>query len=320
MKLILWGDPQFHPWQEDVRPDRWETLLNIIKIVYKEAADREADRIVFMGDLFEDKRRVRTDIFSAVFQELLKGWNKYKIPHHMLMGNHDRWNWRSILDLFRHMEGFTVYTMGAVLEPPLLFVPYGAEVAEHLEYTVMFAHSEILGGDLGQGIRSVHSMLPEKALLKKGKRQVCFNGHYHHPQKIVLSDEHIPVVCVGTPAELNWSDADSDTFRGITVVDILGGTKVVHQRIKLNFPRFYNSPNEAAKKGDFVRNLEEQKAQIQTKTHNEHATIGGGNMESAIRGYVSEKGTEKREKTLTDLGIHIYNARTGTNVLKRGGV
>jgi len=318
-RLILWGDSQFHPWQEQERPERWETLLNIIETVYQEAVNRKADHIIFLGDLFEDKRRVRTDIFSAVFQELLKGWNRYRIPHYILMGNHDIWNGRSILTPFKHMDGFTVITE-PLLEPPLLFVPYGAKVTDSLvDYTVLFSHTELVGGNLGHDVRSIQSMLPEDLLLKRGTRTVCFNGHYHHPQTIKLSDEHVPVHCVGTPAELNWSDADSKVPRGIGFVTIKG-QKVTYERIPLNFPRFFNAPSDEATELDFVRNLEEQKRSTKTKTHNDHDTIGGSEMTHAIRGYVVEKRKSGRAGPLTELGIHLYNARTGTNVLKKGGV
>ena len=155
---------------------------------------------------------------------------------------------------------------------------------------------------------SISSTLPDELLLKKGNRTICFNGHYHHPQTIKLSQNHIPVICVGTPAELNWSDADSEIARGIVYVEV--AEKQVHyERIPLNFPRFFNSPSSKAKKNDFVRNLEEQKREAQTRTHTNYDIIGGSEITQAIQGYVEEKQKSTRQGTLTELGIHLYNNR-----------
>ena len=138
---------------------------------------------------------------------------------------------------------------------------------------------------------------------------MAFNGHYHHPQKIQLSSDHIPVVCVGSPAELNWSDADSSISRGIMCVE-LEGSKVKCTRIPTNLPRFFNSPNPEATDRDFVRNLELEKKRNtgNTRVHDKHTVIGGANIKKAIRGYVEETTAANQDgrRTLSELGLTLY--------------
>src|SRR3990167_8487607 len=87
--IVVWGDLQAHPWQELERPDRWRELLCVFGMVNRVAKDHDADAIVFLGDLFQNKRTLRADVVGETLIQFARAIEEFDKPYYIMEGNHD---------------------------------------------------------------------------------------------------------------------------------------------------------------------------------------------------------------------------------------
>ena len=291
-RFVVWGDLQAHPWQESRRADAGKDLVRVINTVYEIANQASANGVVFLGDLFESKRAVRTDYASRIIQQInyraLCSRDAY-IWNCMVEGNHDRYNGRSMLNAFNYETGVSdgetnfssvddVYSKPTICRIKshapnkfsIAFIPYECDPKSGLKDfcnaalhdgipLVAFSHCQISGSVMGESV--IGGKLVERgtttlpAGIRNGKT-VIFNGHYHRPGTLTLPEGN-QVVFVGSPMQYNWTDIDSGD-RGIVVVDILPNNKVEWRRVWFNgTPRFYSAENkDQATSIDFVREVD----------------------------------------------------------------
>lgn len=315
MSTVIWGDAQFHPWQETERPDRWRDILRVVDIVYQHAADIDAEKIVFLGDMFETKRSVRSDVFSAVHSRFYTCAKKYNIPHILLCGNHDIYRDRkdSLLHTFLLDDLILPVVNDYVVLDEELFVPFGVDVPEDTEYRYMYTHAEIEGCFHTANCESSVSGIPAGLLAGTRLRQCVFNGHYHSHQIAVRDAASVLVECVGAPFHHCWRDVATGSNmnmrrRGFVVLH----DNDVHDFISLDdeFPRFVlNCDKDTAKTNDFVEHSYEQDERKSSAVARDDELGIGTSMDptNSIPGYVSYSGVDKkRQKPLTDMGIELY--------------
>lgn len=319
MKLVIYGDTHFHQFQESDRPDRWKEMLRIIDIVYNVAVREEAEYICHLGDLFETKRAVRTDVAARVMWKILENDRAYSIPHLFIRGNHDSYRGETPLTTLQAAsENISVCNTKPYnniwLFPSLsiLTVPYGCEEVEADDYDILLCHAGIRNGHMANGIHTTTSTLPAGLLEKTGRRKICFNGHYHIPQTITTPGQ-VPVICVGAPYHLNWSDADSNLRRRGIIVVTITRERCSYKRIWLNrFPHFYRKRTKDTRPKDFVQEELQNISDVATVVHESADVIGGSNMEDAIEQYTLDRFQGKQDdEYVSEVGIALYRGEGG---------
>lgn len=275
-KILAWGDLHVHPWQENERPDRVrENYLRVIGDVARCAEDEQVDMIVFLGDLFESKRSVRTDLFVQTYNALRASFLE-EGPLIWLAGNHDYY--KGSCTLLPLIDGRYIGVSSIVVwngvhvrsiprEPSpeydwvLGFIPSGTSVPEGhrvlLESDVLFLHTDVVGAQMAEGLQTEASGVHESFFELGGRCKLVVNGHYHVPQDIQRKG-WVPIHCVGAPLQHNWSDASNPKqgltdSRGCSIITLEDAGVVTTKRIKFDqYPRFYTEGDPRIREGDFV--------------------------------------------------------------------
>lgn len=309
-RYIIIGDTQLHPWMENIDDRHWRKLPEIFDHAAVWADELDADGIVHMGDLFESKRAVRSDVLVATIRKIKEvTQTRSPMSFFFLAGNHDFYGGECMLDVLPDRDNVVVVTREPYKIQGALFVPYGIQPDPDIRYRVMFAHADIRSAHLGHGIHADTSTIDERCLLKQGKRELVVNGHYHHPQQIQLSSKHVPVECMGTPYHVSWSDMDSPR-RGLTCIELLeGGGYRIKRKTLGSYPCFLSSAEHTRPGLDFVR----ETAKLNTanaSVREESYTVGGADMRQSIQGYAqSRTNSKKKARTLAEIGFALYSGQ-----------
>ena len=322
MHVVLFGDLQAHPWQEGQVARRWLDHVNALKRIRDSAYSfGSATPVVFLGDLFESKRLIRSDVASLIYKNM-------GFVTHLVCGNHDIYKGMcSLLPITNmHMNGGgLLFQAEAVVHHrlgfPAAFVPFGATkqsievVANDMSWVVAFTHADIEGAYQAAGIRTQQSTLPPEFFEAGGNRRFIFNGHYHRHQVIQKNKSSVPVVCVGAPLCHSWADCDDTTPRGYVTVEIKWGIPdsylVDWEHVPLTeFPRFYSTPGPHARPLDFVLTPPADPAMVQAATvvHGNVDDASSMDLSVALEGYLSERYpnmTAAERDRLVALGVQI---------------
>ena len=308
---VVFSDLQLHFWQETERPDRWKDMLNVFDAVFRMAKKHNAD-IVFLGDLFESKRSIRSDILSATYMRIAKLMRKSDARFHFVAGNHDQYAGICTQSAFRLGRRFLVHDSAHATcinaEYSIYALPYGAISDPNLDYRVLCSHVDIRGAKMSQGILAESSGVDESIFYRRGSRSLVLNGHYHVPQTIDLGKKYVRIECLGAPLQHNWGDARSgDLERGIYVLDMHEDGKSSTTKIPLRkFPKFYIDPDDTVciRKGvDFVRTTPKIKVESKRKGVKDIAAI---DPVSFIPAFVSSRIKDERQrKKLISAGLAL---------------
>jgi DNA repair exonuclease SbcCD nuclease subunit len=269
IKLVVFGDLQADRWQEGERPKRVDDFINAIHKVYDIVNDVNADMVVYLGDLFERKDRLHTDVLTKVVATFTDCITHAGCPTQLVAGNHDLYRSGNILDIFNDVQNAEVVTQPASIVYKgynLLFVPNGTVLSNEqecssIDYDIAFMHAEIRGATLAKGIQSHTSSFGGKLTgdvsfaRKTGRRKLILNGHYHIPQTIQWKSlwKCVPIICVGAPLCHSWSDEGDLSNRGCVIVTMTK-ENVATDRVAFDFPKFLPEGHKAIRPGiDFTR-------------------------------------------------------------------
>ena len=305
LKGIVFGDLQAHPWQEQISATRWRDCVKVISDVYDKADEVDADFVCFLGDLFESKRAIRSDVMAAVYEKFIENARHFDGHTYLVKGNHDIYRQGCTLQPFRGAGGkITVCeTVTAVKLHgyDLLFVPWGSEAQSVglSKYSLAFTHCEFKGArHSATHVTEDDSMPPQfrNARIDNPNR-VIFNGHYHHPKTYMgQKNEDVPLVNVGSPMHHDWSDIDSGP-RGCVEVFIDGGApswKWHH----FDYPRFFRDESSAEfREGkDFALPKLDEGRTAQTATHKDVEDIAGEDTHAMLQAYMQREGVPAMHK------------------------
>ena len=307
VRVLCTGDWHIHPWQEAERPTRWrDDCLRVVDDLHTAARITKADAVVFLGDLYEDKRKARHDLCAQTIDAIDCFARCVKVPIMWLSGNHDSFypDIASILPLYRT----NLYRISSLCTPPVgefaeeyskvLFCPWGigSNISEELtNYSVLFCHTTFSGISVNAGT-SFESAdgLPAELTAPKPGRRLIVSGHYHNPQFIKGTAQRLPVLCVGAPIMHDWSDLEPREPRGFVLLRLLpDGIKIVRLPISQNYPRFWRERTAQTKPTDFVlseivrKDITEDASQ-----HDNVVQIAQAGSLSAIKAYVDEQKPE----------------------------
>lgn len=311
VRWVVFGDIQVHFWQETERPSRWKEMLDVFDVVFRTAKKHQAD-IIFLGDMFESKRSIRSDVLSATYERIAKLMRKSEARFHFIAGNHDQYAGICTQSAFKLGRKFFVHdgntSTSISTEYGVYALPYGATPDPKLDYRVLCSHVDIRGAEMSTGILAESSGVNEAVFRRWGQRDLVLNGHYHVPQTIDMGRKYVKIECLGAPLQHNWGDArSSDIERGIYVLDIHEGGRNRLTKIPLrSFPKFYIDPKDVScvRKGvDFVRTTPKVKVESGRKGVK---AIAGVDPAAFIPAFVSSKiRDKKKQKKLIKAGFAL---------------
>lgn len=184
------------------------------------AKEEQVDLIIFVGDWFDNRSRLRLDTIDAgntIMRLLLE-----VAPVIMIVGNHDMFfrNNRSIhsVDAYRDWDGVTIVDTPEVIGN-VGYVPFlvGTEYLEVLdmEAKYIFGHFELPHFLMNSTIE-----MPDKGALKADAfthPEMVFSGHFHKRQ-LKTNTNKIPVWYIGSPFGHDFNDVD-DEARGMMILE-----------------------------------------------------------------------------------------------------
>ena len=196
--------------------------LNFVKWFCRQVEEQEADTVIFMGDWFDNRSRLRVDTINYSWEaaNLLAG---LKQPVFWLIGNHDIYfrNHRTMHSV-PYIDGIggNVVIVNELTEiGDCLLAPWmvGNEFAEVPGYEVkyIFGHFELPLFLLNENV-----VMPDKGGLHHDHFTECdavFSGHFHKRQ-LKVNEHGIPVYYIGNAFPHNFNDV-GDTDRGMMVLD-----------------------------------------------------------------------------------------------------
>jgi predicted phosphodiesterase len=213
----VFGDIHFGDRSDS--PVHNQDCMNYIEWFCEQASAAQADRIIFVGDWFDNQSRLRLDTnhFGAMaLRRLLE-----VAPVEMLVGNHDMFYKHSrevhSLVAYEEWKNVRVHNRCAVIDGVGL-VPFlvGTEYLEvlQMEAKYLFGHFElprfltnatIAFRDNGQ-FNSEQFLAPE----------MVFSGHFHKRQ-MKTNKAKVPVWYIGNPFGHDFNDV-GDTERGMMIL------------------------------------------------------------------------------------------------------
>jgi len=216
--------------------------INYIKWFCSQAKKAKVDKIIFVGDWFDNQSRIRTDTnhFSNLAMRMLLEVAEV----HMLTGNHDMYNRanRTVtsIDHFGNWDGVTVYNTPTVIDQ-VGMVPYlvGSEYLEvidmkakyifgHFAFPRFLMNSSIEMHDKGQF--NADQMV---------NTEYVFSGHFHQRQ-LKLNKSKVPVWYIGNPFGHTFNDVN-DQERGMMILEWGGAPEFINWNDGPLYQRFTTS-------------------------------------------------------------------------------
>jgi len=232
-KLIgVVGDLHFFPSVDNT--DKWEQVYDELgDWIVSEYTKRGIKTIIFLGDLFEGRIQLKKEKGAdfRTYTHLVKFLRKFDdFELAILVGNHDCFykntsdnhglkafeKWDNIM-LVDEKPEFIYYTQCS--EPvmgdtddhipfsKLALVPWGTELKDIPKADTIFGHFDIKTFKYNAHKTSEHGFKSEQLFRCSSN---IISGHYHHHQ--VRKYKKGDIMYVGTPLQVNWGEANKDSY------------------------------------------------------------------------------------------------------------
>ncbi len=216
-KVAVLTDPHFGKRSDS--PVHNQDCLDFIDWFVAGALINKVDRIIMIGDWFDNRSRLRLDTIHCGNQGMRKLLEV--APVDIVVGNHDmffRGN-RSVhsLDIYRDWPGITLYEnhtmIGNVGFCPFLVGTEYLEVAD-MEVKYIFGHFELPHFLLNSSVE-----MPDRGGLHADHfihPSMVFSGHFHKRQ-LKTNKSGIPIWYIGSPFAHDFNDV-GDNLRGMMIL------------------------------------------------------------------------------------------------------
>jgi len=219
-----------------------QDCINFIEWFCSVAKKEKVDKIIFIGDWFDNQSRIRTDtnhFSNKAMRMLLK-----VAPVHMLTGNHDMFNRENrtvtSIDHFSNWEGITVYNEHTLVDG-VGMIPYlvGSEYLNviGMKAKYMFGHFSF-----PRFLMNGSTEMRDSGQFNSDQVTNCdyvFSGHFHKRQ-LKLNKSKIPVWYIGNPFGHTFNDVN-DTERGMMIMEWDGEPKFIDWEEGPLYQRFTTS-------------------------------------------------------------------------------
>lgn len=195
--------------------------FQFVKWFCNEVRENHCDAVIFVGDWFDNRTRMRVDTIHYSWQaiELLNGLG---VPVYWVVGNHDMFfkNNRNIISMPYLGSTENIYLINELTEiNDVLFAPWltGGEFAEVPSYEVkyIFGHFE-----LPLFLLNDNMIMPDKGGLHADHFVNCdavFSGHFHKRQ-LKVNEHGIPIWYMGNAFPHDFNDVN-DRDRGCMILE-----------------------------------------------------------------------------------------------------
>lgn len=237
-KILLFSD--IHIAQHKKSMERLNDCLKTLEWVFETAKSKNIDKIVFAGDLFQDREKIDIIVYHLVFEKFIK-YCDGSIKLWLLLGNHDlwfneRWDINSVQP-FSAINGVTVIDKPCALQignSELDFLPFAHNPIDHLKelmpstrkrkgHKTLIAHLSIDGAKTN----TMHNIYSDVIIEHDGDMVAVgpklfrswdkvWLGHYHGAQTL----DNIEYI--GSPLQLSFGEAFQD--KHIVIYDTEDGS------------------------------------------------------------------------------------------------
>lgn len=195
--------------------------LDYIKWFCSKVIEHKCDNIIFMGDWFDNRSRIRldTNYFSNLALECLI---KTNLPITMIVGNHDMFysNNRTIhsLEFMKNIKSIRVIDKITEIGD-CLFIPYvvGQEFTSIPTYKSRYVFGHL---ELPLFLMNNYSEKEYNGGLHMNdfvNNEIIFSGHFHKRQ-IKINKHNIPIHYIGAPFSHDMNDAN-DHNKGFCILE-----------------------------------------------------------------------------------------------------
>lgn len=213
LKIAIFSDIHIHPHSSSF--DKLNNCLDCLEWIYSETKKRGIKYLIFIGDLFHDRRSINTYAYHKTY-DILK---KYKddITSFYLLGNHDiyyknKTTVNSVSPISEIVNVIDKPTTISIEDRDFDFLPYTEDPIESFSHLgmsdILFGHlsvpEAILNSKYNTKYRSDDIVQEIKETPKEylDKYKKVFLGHFHYKQKISESIEY-----VGSPLQISFNEA-----------------------------------------------------------------------------------------------------------------
>lgn len=217
-KAAIFGDIHFGKRSDS--PTHNQDCLDFIDWFCQNAQEHEVDQIIFLGDWFDNRSRLRLDTIDSGNQAMRK--LRQVAPVTMILGNHDLFfrNNRSVhsIDAYREWDNVTIIDEITLMDG-VGFVPWlvGTEYLEvaDLDATYLMGHFELPYFLMNSTVE-----MPDRGGMNANQftnPELVLSGHFHKRQ-LKKNVNKIPVWYIGNPFGHDFNDV-GDEERGMTILE-----------------------------------------------------------------------------------------------------
>ena len=231
-EFIVFSDIQYYNNQSksyltsDGSTSWFTAQLGVTEQILNYAINNKIHIVAHNGDLFEEKNRIETSLYTDVWELYNYYHKKYELRFIFNRGNHDGLALSDKSSL-KPFSSFSTVISNVSDIGYWRFIPYGKVTKESLEShrvcDILFLHEDIQG--LSYGTQTFRSRSNLKLDMLSSWKFV-FNGHIHKPQRIGN------LYVIGSPMIQDWGEAE----------DKKGFIHYKEDKIKFvetDYPKFY---------------------------------------------------------------------------------
>jgi len=239
-KAAVFGD--LHLGKHSDSPVHNQDCLDYTQWFCDQARNADVDAIIFIGDLFDNRSRMRLDTLSV--GNRVVDMLRQVAPVYMIPGNHDMF-YRHTRDI-TSISGYDCWDNVTVHNDPIVvegvgFVPFlvGTEYLDviNMDAKYLFGHFELPNFLMNSTIQ-----MPDRGQFNANQlsgMEYIFSGHFHKRQLQVNSNK-VPVWYIGSPFGHDFNDV-GDQDRGMMILPYGGEPEFINYTDGPLYQRFSTS-------------------------------------------------------------------------------
>ena len=214
-KILIFSDIHFGISRDSMF--KMQSNIAVIDWIIETCISRKIDKIIFMGDWFDNRNSISTITMNNAYNQFKK-FSENNIELFLIVGNHDTTfknsNDINSLNIFREINNVHIFHSLTELtfnnKLTGLFCPWQCwnNIDATKKYNFVFGHFEY--GMINETADSL------KTSLLTSISPLVFSGHFHTREEKIFNSSSI--LNIGSPLELTWSDYENQ--KGVYILDL----------------------------------------------------------------------------------------------------